>query len=360
MPCYNRAFDLERVLFQYDGQSGRTPFELIAVDDASTDKTYELLSNYHPQRYRLVARQQEVNGGPARARNVGISLAKGKLVAFVGDDILPSADFVEGHVRAHRNFPRREVAVLGQVSWGSDLPVNQLMEYIDGEGAQQFSYHYLRDGRIYDFRHMYTANISLKKELLLELQTGFDTDFPYPAFEDAELGYRLAQRGMRILYCAEIEARHYHYHTIWSFTRRQNLCGISSRILVQKHPELTSHPSFRGHYRRLTAMVRPDHFTRGLRCASQIDAWDQAAYHLASAYEWSDHSRLSNLYGPLLDYAYYNGVISHVLGEDAYHQWAHGAHASAYLLPAVRQFERYSAEHGYPFPAWMKSITWHH
>ena len=357
MPCYNRAFDLEKALLQYDRQTGSAPFELIAIDDASTDRTYEILSTYQPRRYQLLARRQAVNGGPARARNTGISLARGRLIAFVGDDILPSEDFVQGHVRAHQVFPRREVAILGKVTWGNDLPVNRLMDYIDGEGAQQFSYHYLRDGRTYDFRHLYTANISLKKDLLLDLTYGFDADFPYPAFEDAELGYRLAQHGMRILYCAGIEASHYHYHTTWSFTRRQTLCGLSSRILVQKHTELGKHPSFRGHLRRLAAMVRPAHLSKGLRNGEVVDNWDQAAYHLASTYEWSEIPGLAKLFGPLLDYAYYNGVITHILGEPRYRRWAHAAHASAYLLPAVKQFERYTTDHGYSFPDWMHTIT---
>ena len=356
MPCFNRAFDLQKALRQYDRQHGNIPFELIAVDDASTDRTYEILSSYQSSRYQLVVKRQEQNGGPAVARNAGIPLARGSLMAFVGDDIFPALDFVEGHVQAHKTFPRREVAILGRVNWGRELPVNRLMDYIDGEGAQQFSYHYLRDGRNYDFRHLYTANISLKKDLLIEQTHGFDTDFPYPAFEDAELGYRLAQRGMHVLYCAGIQAGHYHYHTTWSFVRRQYLCGISSRILIQKHPELGRHPSFRGHYRRLAAMIKPEHVVRGFRGADQVDRWDQAAYHLASIYEWSEIPGLAKLYGPLLDYAYYNGVIAQVLGKSAYRQWAHAAHASAYLLPAIRRFERFTAENDYPFPSWMRNF----
>lgn len=39
MPCYNREYDLRRVLEAYDQQDTGIPFELIAVDDASTDDT---------------------------------------------------------------------------------------------------------------------------------------------------------------------------------------------------------------------------------------------------------------------------------------------------------------------------------
>jgi cellulose synthase/poly-beta-1,6-N-acetylglucosamine synthase-like glycosyltransferase len=40
MPCYNRARDLQRVLEAYDRQETDAPFEILAVDDASTDDTY--------------------------------------------------------------------------------------------------------------------------------------------------------------------------------------------------------------------------------------------------------------------------------------------------------------------------------
>ncbi len=53
MPCHNRAHELLNVLEAYDTQLGDTNFELIAVDDASTDNTYDLLSGYAPSRYSL-------------------------------------------------------------------------------------------------------------------------------------------------------------------------------------------------------------------------------------------------------------------------------------------------------------------
>lgn len=357
MPCYNRAADVVRILRAYDRQAGSAPFELIAIDDASTDRTFEILSTYRPARYELVARRQEKNSGPARARNAGIPLARGRWIAFVGDDILPSDDFVAGHVEAHLRFSDPRVAILGKVAWGKNLPVNRLMEVIDGEGAQQFSYFYLRDGCNYDFRHLYTANISMKTDFLRRLSHLFDTDFPYPAFEDAELGYRLSNLGMRILYCAGITAEHYHYHTTWSFTRRQHICGLSSRILVRKHPELGKHPSFRAHLRRFAVLCKPRHLAQGIQIGRKVDALEQAVLHMASTFEWSLVPGLAKLYSPLLDYAYYNGVMEYWLGTGMYHRWVHAAHADAFLFPAVRQFENHLTEKGYPYPAWMQKFN---
>ena len=56
----------------------------------------------------------------------------------------------------------------------------------------------------------------------------FRLTFPLAAFEDIEFGYRLSKRGMRILYCSDALAYHDHYHTIFSFTRRQTGAGVGS------------------------------------------------------------------------------------------------------------------------------------
>ena len=346
MPCYNHAFDLGRILARYDQQDTREPFELIAIDDASHDRTYEVLCAYRPQHFHLRVVRQERNQGPAAARNRGIALAQSPLVAFVGDDILPERDFVRGHLDAHRRFARPEIAVLGQTVWGADQAVNSLMEYIDGQGAQQFSYFYLRDGREYDFRHLYTSNISLKREMLVAEGCWFDTDFPYAAFEDAELGYRLSKRGLRILYHAGVLAYHYHYHTIWSFSTRQFVSGLSSRTMVKKHPELKFFPSFRGHYRRIAAMLPRAYQLSG----EQAAGLDRLACHFASFYEWYPDPKVYLLYAPLLDYFYYNGVIKAVLGDQAYESWAHGAHAQAYLVPALGKFSTYARAEKIPLP----------
>src|SRR4029453_65025 len=124
--------------------------------------------------YDLRVERLERSGGPASARNRGLELARGPLGLFVGDDVRPAPQVVAGHVAARAGAPRDSIAVLGRVEWPADLPVNTLMAHIDGVGAQQFSYHYLRDGEEYDYRHLYTANVSLKTEFLRAEDTRLD------------------------------------------------------------------------------------------------------------------------------------------------------------------------------------------
>ena len=154
MPCHNRSFDLLRVLQAYDHQDTDDWFEVIAIDDGSTDQTYQLLLNYHPHCYDLIAEHFTRNQGPAAARNRGIQLARAPLIIFVGDDIYPGESFVSGHITAHKKLPEKTYAILGHTIWARNIPQNTLMTHIDGVGAQQFSYHYLKDGDEYDYRQV--------------------------------------------------------------------------------------------------------------------------------------------------------------------------------------------------------------
>lgn len=83
LPTYNRAASLRRAIDSVFAQSF-TAFELIVVDDGSTDGTAMLLAEIDDARLRVI--RIAVNGGAARARNAGVAVARGRLVAFVDSD----------------------------------------------------------------------------------------------------------------------------------------------------------------------------------------------------------------------------------------------------------------------------------
>lgn len=349
MPCYNRSYDLLQTLKAYEQQTAQSAFELIAIDDASTDSTWELLSTYTPQNYLLHIIRQPQNQGPASARNRGIEVAQAPLIAFVGDDILPATNFVQQHLKAHQIEPDSKIAFLGKVSWPDNLPQNTLMKHIDGVGAQQFSYHYLKDRQEYDYRHFYTANISLKRCILDSVDHWFDTSFPYAAYEDAELSYRLGQQGMRIRYAKNIEGTHYHYHTIWSFAIRQYHCGLMSRILIYKHPRLVKDMLGSAHRRLLRITKR---LLIGLN-EDEMAQLEKKIMTLASYFEWKPNPILDTFYSALLEYFYCKGVYSGFFTNTTFLRPILAAHARVYLVSLIKsviqnaQFHKISLPSGF-------------
>ena len=87
MPVYNAAAYLEKTIGSAQGQTCQN-WELIAVDDCSSDNSFEMLRRMAEQDPRIHPVKQEKNAGAAMARNRGIQLAKGRYLAFLDSDDL--------------------------------------------------------------------------------------------------------------------------------------------------------------------------------------------------------------------------------------------------------------------------------
>ena len=254
----------------------------------------------------------------------------------MGDDILPAPRLVQGHWEAHQTHPVREIAILGRVIWSPEIPVNALMKHIDGAGAQQFSYFFLKSGQEYDFRHFYTANISVKRTFLQQIDFWFDASFPYAAFEDAELAFRLAQRGLRILYLDHLVGYHYHYHTVWSFANRQYKSGRAAWFLVKRHPA-AAWKLFRVVH--LRSLAQAFLLRRGVTHEA-LRQLEEELLHLASFYEWMPCPFIDLLFLPVMDYFYFKGICAAALGDSVLALKAMSAYVALWLRPRLREFLR--------------------
>jgi len=231
IPTYNRLDMLLRVLDALGAQQDAPEFETIVINDGSKDATENVIS----QRTDITFRTQP-NGGPGRARNHGVTLARGRFVIFIGDDTVPEPRFLAEHARVHRNANDDPLtACLGYTGWPHGERVTAFMDYINDFGLQ-FGYKLIKDGDVVPYNFFYTSNISIDRQLLVDHP--FDTTFPSAAWEDIELAYRLNDLGLKIRYNAKAVTRHYHPMTIDSFARRQYTVGKSGAIFYQKHPEL--------------------------------------------------------------------------------------------------------------------------
>lgn len=93
MPCYNSERTLKNSIDSVLLQSCDN-WELIAVDDGSTDSTLQMLKEYETLDTRIKVFSQ-VNAGPGAARNFAISVAKGDYIAFLDSDDWWENDFIE-------------------------------------------------------------------------------------------------------------------------------------------------------------------------------------------------------------------------------------------------------------------------
>ncbi|MBU4013908.1 MAG: glycosyltransferase family 2 protein [Proteobacteria bacterium] len=237
IPTYNRKDILKKCLNALFNQTyPQSNYEIIVIDDGSTDGTEESIKSVVRDSPCLLRYFKQQNKGPAAARNVGITNTSGKIVLFIGDDIMATSTLLEEHYNWHKRHPDDNVAVLGYVTWVPGAKVTLFMEWLEQSGAQ-FGYSLIRDSADVPYNFFYTSNVSVKRDFLLKYGL-FDEDFPYAAWEDIELAYRLSGEGLRIVYNSAAVGYHEHQVCRRSFCKRSRLAGRAMAILHQKHPEL--------------------------------------------------------------------------------------------------------------------------
>ena len=232
IPTYNRCETLQKAIAGYLNQVDfRLISEILVVDDGSNDSTETSVRQLSLQSPIPIRYFRQENRGPAAARNVGIHEAKGKIILFTDDDIIPSPNLISEHLNWHVKFPQLSTAVLGYVTWSPDVGPTPFMKWYGLESL--FSYARLAQVAEADYRTFYTCNVSLNREFLLGNGL-FDEDFTVAAFEDIELAFRLSLAGMRLLYNAKALAYHHQYISFSDACRRYTKAAEAKKIFIQK------------------------------------------------------------------------------------------------------------------------------
>jgi hypothetical protein len=172
----DRAGYLERVLASLSEQKGAPSFEVIVVDNGSSDSTAQVVERARASMRCNVQYLLESHPNRAAARNRGVAVAQGHIIVFVDDDVWLPPAFLDAHERAHT---RRNLVVSG--------PILNVASYDDRPKptALNFSRAFLC-----------TCNVSLERHAFLAVD-GFDEDFRLYGWEDTELGLRLRARGVK-------------------------------------------------------------------------------------------------------------------------------------------------------------------
>lgn len=194
IPTYNRVERLGRVLRALAGQTvDPSAFEVVVVSDGSTDGTDAVIPGLGMP-YELIFVAQR-NSGPAVARNTGVSRATGELILFLDDDVVPSLQLIEQHIRTHAPS-LGPLVVIGPMLTPPGYRANPFVRWEQAMLYKQYDA-LLRGDYTPTYRQFFTGNASLSRSLILEAG-GFDPR--YRRAEDIELAYRLAERGTQFLF----------------------------------------------------------------------------------------------------------------------------------------------------------------
>ena len=213
VPTFNRASVLAETLAHLEGQTlSPALFEVIVVDDGSSDGTDRIVGEWAAGARPHVKYDRHDNRGPGYTQNRGINLAAAPLVLLLADDMWANPQLLEQHLAAHRS-DRTNVAILGQVIQSAQLPSTHLHRHWD-----PFGFHELQGRRELTSLHFWACNLSIHRDFLLK--NGLFLERPGAANEDMELGFRLAKRGLRVMYEPAAVTHHYHIESVRSICRR--------------------------------------------------------------------------------------------------------------------------------------------
>jgi len=224
IPVYNGEATIRRALECALSQQGCPAYEVIVVNDGSTDRTGEVVREF--QAVRLI---EQANAGPASARNRGALSARGEYLCFTDSDCLPHPDWI---ARSLSGFgPEGVAAVMG--TYGIANPESWLAVCVHDE------IQYRHRTLLPEYPQVFGSyNVCIQKQIFLELN-GFDTTYRSPSGEDNDLSYRLGKKGFRIRFVNDSKVDHFHPVSVRKYLREQFRHGFWRAKMYRKHFDKT-------------------------------------------------------------------------------------------------------------------------
>jgi glycosyltransferase involved in cell wall biosynthesis len=225
IPAYNASkrisFCVESLLTQKTSRK----YEVIVVDDGSTDGIDKVLS-----RYPVVRLLKQKNSGPGTARNLGVKEAQGKIVLFTDDDCIAEEDWIDRMAEA---FDDREVVgVKGTYLTRQEEPVARFVQIEYEEKYDVLSKH-----KSIDFIDTYSAGF--RRKTFLEAG-GYHRRFRTASVEDQEFSFRLARRGYKMLFVPEAKVWHSHVDSALGYMRKKIKIGYWKVLALKRNPGKTT------------------------------------------------------------------------------------------------------------------------
>ncbi len=183
IPTYNRAHLIKRAIQSVLNQTYQD-FEIIVVDDGSTDNTEEEVKNLNNQKIRYIRHNE--NKGAAVARNTGIKAARAEFIAFQDSDDEWSSNKLKRQMEVFKNAPL-EVGVVYTGSWQIRNNKRIYLPLFTGKKREGNIYKELFEGRITGIP---TPLAIVKKECFNQVGM-FEERFS--PLEDGELWLRISK-----------------------------------------------------------------------------------------------------------------------------------------------------------------------
>lgn len=223
IPVYNSAKTIPQVLRAVLSQNCSEPFEVIAVDDGSTDDTAQIVRSFENVRYI-----HQANCGPAAARNAGAHASRGEVLFFTDSDCIPHPDWIE---RILPHLSESKVAAIAG-SYGVANPSSLLAVCIHKEILYRHGFRLKKYSRAFG-----SYNVAIRRKVFEDIG-GYNTRYRHASGEDNDLSYRILQGGYRIFFEPQAKVDHFHPTRLGKYLGEQYRHGYWRARMYLDHPHM--------------------------------------------------------------------------------------------------------------------------
>ncbi|HZX20318.1 MAG TPA: glycosyltransferase [archaeon] len=229
IPAYNSEKTIKQTIDACKNQKFSGSFEIIVVDDGSTDNTKKVAEDAGARVF------SQKNSGPAKARNFGAKKAKFDIFVFTDADCTPEKNWLSEMVA-----PFNDKEVVGVQGAYKTKQRSLTARFSQAEIEERYDL-MKKNSTELDWIGSYSA--AYRKKDFFDAN-GFDESFPKASGEDPELSYKLHKAGKKLVFNPKAIVYHLHPDSVWKYFRQKFYRAFYRVLLYGKHPEKMKKDSY--------------------------------------------------------------------------------------------------------------------
>jgi len=199
-------------------------YEIILVDNNSTDNSIEFVKNMYPS---IIIIKLDKNYGYAEPNNIGAKNAKGDLLLFLNNDTLVKSNFITEILKPIKKDP--QIAICQSLLLKSNSQVDSSGDFVDTLGRV-----YSSKDKANDIKKILSArgaSMMVRKECFWELG-GFDKNF-FASYEDVDLGWRAWLWGYKVVLAPDSIVHHKIGQTSQNLSSTLRFHGVKNSLVLR-------------------------------------------------------------------------------------------------------------------------------